>query len=91
VDVYANDVGFVAIMGADGELAGFDVLIGGGMGVTFGNKKTYPRIADVIGFCTPEQAKYVAEQIMMVQRDNGNRVKWVALLCSREVSADLCL
>jgi sulfite reductase (NADPH) hemoprotein beta-component len=62
-------------MGADGEPAGFDVLIGGGMGVTFGNKKMYLRIADVIGFCTPEQAKYVAEQIMMVRRDHGNCVK----------------
>jgi sulfite reductase (NADPH) hemoprotein beta-component len=73
--VYANDVGFIAIMGADGELAGFNVLIGGGMGVTHGNKKTYPRTADVIGFCTVEQGKYVAEKIMFVQRDHGNRTE----------------
>ncbi|KAK7061135.1 Sulfite reductase [NADPH] subunit beta [Paramarasmius palmivorus] len=74
VDVFANDVGFIAIVNEAGELAGFNVTIGGGMGVTFGNKKTYPRTADVIGFCTPEQGKYVAEKIMLVQRDNGNRV-----------------
>ena len=43
------------------------------MGVTFGNKKTYPRIGDVLGFCTVDQGVEVAEKIMLVQRDNGNR------------------
>ncbi|KAF6753030.1 sulfite reductase subunit beta [Ephemerocybe angulata] len=74
VDVFANDLGFIAIVGPDGELQGFNVAIGGGMGVTHGNKKTYPRAGSVIGFCTPEQGKYVAEKIVIVQRDNGNRV-----------------
>ncbi|KAJ7208158.1 sulfite reductase subunit beta [Mycena haematopus] len=73
VDVFANDLGFIAIV-EDGQLKGFNVTIGGGMGVTHGNKKTYPRIGDVIGFCTVEQGKYVAEQVMLVQRDHGNRV-----------------
>ncbi|KAF8998571.1 sulfite reductase subunit beta [Cyathus striatus] len=73
VDVFANDVGFIAIVGKDGELQGFNVSIGGGMGVTHGNKKTYPRAGSIIGFCTPEQGRYVAEKIMLVQRDNGNR------------------
>lgn len=49
------------------------------MGVTHGNKKTYPRTADVLGFCTVEQGKDVAEKIMLVQRDNGNRVECVSL------------
>ncbi|TFK25586.1 sulfite reductase subunit beta [Coprinopsis marcescibilis] len=73
VDVFANDLGFIAIVGADGELQGFNVAIGGGMGVTHGNKKTYPRAGSLIGFCTVEQGKYVAEKVMIVQRDNGNR------------------
>ncbi|KAF7311627.1 Flavodoxin-like domain-containing protein [Mycena kentingensis (nom. inval.)] len=73
-DVFANDLGFIAIVNAHGELEGFNVTIGGGMGVTHGNKKTYPRIGDIIGFCTVEQGKYVAEKVMLVQRDNGNRV-----------------
>ncbi|KXN81529.1 Sulfite reductase [NADPH] subunit beta [Leucoagaricus sp. SymC.cos] len=73
-DVFANDVGFIAIVGKDGELEGFNVTIGGGMGVTHGNKKTYPRTGSLLGFCTVEQGKYVAEKIMLVQRDNGNRV-----------------
>jgi sulfite reductase (NADPH) hemoprotein beta-component len=47
------------------------------MGVTHSNQKTYPRTADVIGFCTPEQGKYVAEKIMLVQRDHGNRAEYV--------------
>jgi sulfite reductase beta subunit-like hemoprotein len=48
------------------------------MGVTHGNKKTYPRIGSLIGFCTPEQGKYVAEKVMLVQRDHGNRDEWVS-------------
>ncbi|KAJ8094681.1 Sulfite reductase [NADPH] subunit beta [Marasmius tenuissimus] len=75
VDVFANDLGFIAIIDDDGKLAGFNVAIGGGMGVTFGNKKTYPRTADVIGFCTPEEGKHVAQAVVLTQRDNGNRAE----------------
>ncbi|KAI0741545.1 sulfite reductase subunit beta [Daedaleopsis nitida] len=73
VDVHANDLGFIAITDKNGELAGFNVAIGGGMGVTHGNKKTYPRASSVVGFCTVEQGVDVAEKVMLVQRDNGNR------------------
>ncbi|WVQ84593.1 sulfite reductase (NADPH) hemoprotein, beta-component [Cryptococcus sp. DSM 104549] len=72
VDVFTNDVGFIAIVEND-EVVGYNVSVGGGMGVTHGNKKTYPRLGDVIGFVTPDQGKKVAEAIMLVQRDNGNR------------------
>ncbi len=75
VDVFANDVGFIAIVDEKGELAGFNVAAGGGMGVTHGNKKTYPRIGSMLGFCTVEQGVEVAEKIMIVQRDNGNRAE----------------
>lgn len=77
MDVFANDVGFIAVVDKNGDLAGFNVSIGGGMGVTHGNKKTYPRLGSIVGFCSPEQGKYVAEKIMLVQRDNGNRVEYV--------------
>ncbi|KAI5121494.1 hypothetical protein M0805_006531 [Coniferiporia weirii] len=73
VDVFANDVGFIAIVGKDGKLEGFNVTAGGGMGVTHGNKKTYPRLGSILGFCTPTQGLDIAEKIMLVQRDNGNR------------------
>lgn len=45
------------------------------MGVTHGNRKTYPRTSSLLGFCTIEQGKHVAEKIMLVQRDNGNRAE----------------
>ena len=45
------------------------------MGVTHGSKKTYPRAADVLGFCTVEQAYIAAEKVLITQRDNGNRVE----------------
>ena len=73
VDLYANDLGFIAIVNKDGDLEGFNVTAGGGMGVTHGNKKTYPRLGDVLGFCTVAQGHDVAEKVMLVQRDNGNR------------------
>ncbi|KAH9036346.1 sulfite reductase subunit beta [Lactarius pseudohatsudake] len=73
VDVFANDVGYIAIVNERGELAGFNVTAGGGMGVTHGSKKTYPRTGSIFGFVTPEQGQIVAEKIMLVQKDNGNR------------------
>lgn len=72
VDVFAHDLGFIAI--ADGErLAGFNVTVGGGMGVTQADPATYPRLADVIGFCTPEQLLAVSEAVLTLQRDYGDR------------------
>ncbi|HET6630731.1 MAG TPA: assimilatory sulfite reductase (NADPH) hemoprotein subunit [Woeseiaceae bacterium] len=72
VDVFAHDLGLIAIE-RNGELAGFNVLVGGGMGATHGESDTYPRVADVIGFCTVEQTLAVAEQVVALQRDYGNR------------------
>ncbi len=72
VDVLAQDFGLIAIV-EDGRLAGFNVTVGGGMGTSHGEPNTYPRLADVIGFCTPEQVLAVAEHVVGVQRDFGNR------------------
>ena len=72
VDIFTNDVGWIAIVEND-QVVGYNVTVGGGMGVTHSNKKTYPRLADVIGFVTPEDALKAAECIMLTQRDNGNR------------------
>ncbi len=77
--MFANDLGFIAIVDKNGELAGFNVTAGGGMGVTHGSKKTYPRLGDLLGFCTVKQGIDVAEKIMLVQRDNGNREEYAAL------------
>ncbi len=72
VDVFANCLSFIAIV-EDCVLAGFNVAVGGGMGTTHGNQATYPRLADVIGFCTPGQVVEVAEKTVLVQRDFGDR------------------
>lgn len=72
VDVYAHDLSFVARLEGE-KLVGWDVLVGGGMGMTHGETDTFPRTADVLGFCTPEQAIDVAEKVVTVQRDFGDR------------------
>jgi sulfite reductase (NADPH) hemoprotein beta-component len=73
VDVYTNDLGFVAI--AEGErLLGFNVLAGGGMGASHDDPTTFPRLADELGFITPELTLAVAEAVVAVQRDEGNRI-----------------
>ncbi|HSU42644.1 MAG TPA: NADPH-dependent assimilatory sulfite reductase hemoprotein subunit, partial [Casimicrobiaceae bacterium] len=72
VDVLAHDLGFIAIVD-DGRLAGFNVSVGGGMGMTHGEPATYPRLADVIGFCTPDQVLAVTGHVVGIQRDFGDR------------------
>lgn len=72
-DVYAHDIGLIAIKEHDGHLEGFNVLAGGGMGVTHNNKKTYPRTGSMLGFVPTNQAHVVCEKIMLVQRDHGDR------------------
>ena len=72
VDIFAQDLGFIAIV-EDGAIAGYNVTVGGGMGMTHGEPDTFPRTADSLGFCAPAQAIDVAEKILTVQRDWGNR------------------
>lgn len=72
VDIFAHDLGFMAVV-EKGEVAGWNVTVGGGMGMTHGETDTFPRTADVMGFCTSDQAVDVAEKVVTVQRDWGNR------------------
>jgi len=72
VDVYTHDLGFLAIRGGD-DVAGYNVLVGGGMGVTPSNKNTFPAVAKRLAFVLPEQLIGVSEAIIRVQRDFGNR------------------
>ncbi|MDD4970425.1 MAG: assimilatory sulfite reductase (NADPH) hemoprotein subunit [Paludibacter sp.] len=71
-DVLSNDLGFIAIV-EKGKLAGYNVSVGGGMAYSFGNKSTYPRIGDVVGYIPKEKVVDVSEAILIFQRDNGNR------------------
>jgi sulfite reductase (NADPH) hemoprotein beta-component len=72
IDVFSQDLGLIAIVEND-NLVGFNVAIGGGMGSSHGDKETYPQLAKVIGFCTPDQIQDVAEKVITIQRDYGNR------------------
>lgn len=72
MDIYANDIGLIAIE-ENGQLVGFNVAVGGGLGLTFGRDDTYARLASVIGFCTPEQVLDVCFHTVAIQRDFGNR------------------
>ena len=72
VDVFAHDLSFIAIVEQD-RIVGYNVVVGGGMGMTHGEPETYPRAGDVIGFCKPEHAIDVAEKVVTVQRDHGDR------------------
>mgnify|MGYP001291932936 CR=1 FL=1 len=72
VDVFSQDLGFIAIH-ENGRLLGFNVAVGGGMGMTHSDPKTYPQLARVIGFIEPEQIVDVAEKTVTIQRDYGDR------------------
>lgn len=72
VDVFAHDLSFIAIADQDG-LQGFNVVVGGGMGATHNDPLTYPRLADVLGFCTPQQVIEISAAIVGIQRDHGDR------------------
>ena len=72
VDVYAHDLGFIAII-EGGRLAGFNLTAGGGLGVTHGDAKTFPRLADLVGFLSAEKLLAVAEAVVTTQRDFGDR------------------
>ncbi|MDQ0916057.1 assimilatory sulfite reductase (NADPH) hemoprotein subunit [Paenibacillus sp. V4I5] len=72
VDVFSQDLGFIAIV-EDGRLKGFNVSVGGGMGMSHGDPLTYPQVAQVIGFITPDQMVDLAEKTVTIQRDYGDR------------------
>ncbi|HUD45466.1 MAG TPA: NADPH-dependent assimilatory sulfite reductase hemoprotein subunit [Candidatus Baltobacteraceae bacterium] len=72
IDVFTNDCGFVAII-EEGRLAGYNLLAGGGLGMSHGNAQTYPRLADVIGFVTPGQVVETAKGVVTIHRDFGDR------------------
>lgn len=71
-DVLTNCLGFIAIE-ENGELAGYNLVVGGGQGRTHNNDKTYPRTGDVIGFFTPEKIVEVSKAVLTVHRDFGDR------------------
>jgi sulfite reductase (NADPH) hemoprotein beta-component len=72
VDVFAHDLGFIAVV-EEARIVGYNVCVGGGMGMTHNVPATFPRLSDIVGFCAPEDVLSVAEHTMCIQRDYGNR------------------
>jgi len=72
IDVFSQDLGFIAII-EDGKLAGYNVTVGGGLGMSHGNAETFPRLADVLGFIPPDKVNAVGEAVLTTQRDFGDR------------------
>ncbi|MGV3243498.1 NADPH-dependent assimilatory sulfite reductase hemoprotein subunit [Staphylococcus sp. 11261D007BR] len=72
IDVYSQDIGLIAIV-EDDTLKGFNIAIGGGMGMKHGDERTYPQIARLLGYVPKEKVIDVCEKIVTIQRDYGNR------------------
>ena len=72
VDLFSQDLGFIAIVEHE-HLAGFNVAVGGGLGMSHGNAETFPRLADVIGFIPPNKVTAIGAAVISAQRDYGDR------------------
>ncbi|MCP1287981.1 NADPH-dependent assimilatory sulfite reductase hemoprotein subunit [Mammaliicoccus sciuri] len=72
IDVYSQDIGLIAVI-EDDQLVGFNVTVGGGMGMTHGDTKTYPQVGRLLGYFPKEEAVDVCKKILTIQRDYGNR------------------
>ncbi|SUM35584.1 NADPH-dependent assimilatory sulfite reductase hemoprotein subunit [Mammaliicoccus fleurettii] len=72
IDVYSQDIGLISII-EDDQLVGFNVTVGGGMGMKHGNTKTYPQVGRLLGYFPKEEAIDVCEKLLTIQRDHGNR------------------
>ena len=72
IDVYGQDLGLIAVID-NGELQGFNVCVGGGMGQLDSREDSYPRLAEEIGFIDAEDAPAFSETVMTIQRDFGDR------------------
>ena len=72
LDVFTNCLGLIAIVAND-QLVGYNLAVGGGMGRSHGNEQTYPRVADVVGFFTPDKVVDVAKAVLTIHRDFGDR------------------
>ena len=73
VDLYTNDLGLAATFGADGRLDGFFAFAGGGLGMSHGDETTFPCLADLLGWLPVARLLAVAEAVVGVHRDEGNR------------------
>jgi sulfite reductase (ferredoxin) len=71
-DVYANDLGYLAVV-EGGRLEGYNVLVGGGLGTTPSAGKTFPALGQALAFVRRDEVLEVGEAIIKVYRDFGDR------------------
>ncbi|MGO8763841.1 MAG: NADPH-dependent assimilatory sulfite reductase hemoprotein subunit [Limisphaerales bacterium] len=72
VDLFTNDIGFIAIVEND-QIIGYNLAVGGGMGRSHGNEQTFPRLADVLGFLPRDKMVGIAKAVLTLHRDFGDR------------------
>jgi len=72
VDIFSQDLGYIAIV-ENGILIGYNVTVGGGLGMSHGNAETFPRLADVLGFIPADKVNAIGEAVLTTQRDFGDR------------------
>ena len=72
VDIWAQDVGLLAIV-RDGRITGYNLLVGGGLGMTHNKGDTTARLAEVLGFVATEDALEAVRVVAAIFRDHGNR------------------
>jgi len=74
VDLFTNDIGVVVITDeATGEVKGYNIVVGGGMGRTHRAEETFPRLADPLGYVDKDDIFHVIKAIVATQRDYGRR------------------
>ena len=72
IDVLTNDLAIVALF-ENGELLGYNLALGGGLGMTHGKPETYPRLASPIAFVAPDDLLPAVQAVVRLQRDHGDR------------------
>jgi len=73
IDALTNDIGIVAEVNEAEDLVGFNIFVGGGMGMSPSNPNTYPRLASALCFVPPEDLLEITKAIVLVQKEFGNR------------------
>ena len=73
IDVYTHDISLVVMTNKKGELQGFNVLAGGGLGRTHNKEETFARISDELGYVDKADVYDLVKAIVATQRDYGDR------------------
>jgi sulfite reductase (ferredoxin) len=72
IDLHAQDLGLLAIV-ENGRVAGYNLLCGGGMGMSHGNANTFPYLAKPIAYVPAADVVHAAESVVKLFRDHGDR------------------